>query len=620
LRQQVSRVMEGRMLALAFSAAIAGIDAHVVRVETDSAAGIPHFAIVGLPDRALNESRERIRAALVNSGFGFPPGRLLANLAPADMRKAGVGFDLAIALALLATDEQLASGALADFVACGELALDGSLRAVPGVLAMTLAAKRAGFGRILVPEANLAEAALVDGIDVYAVPTLCDAVAVALGHGAKFRRRGTTVLDAGDRATCGDFADVKGQTVAKRALEIAAAGGHNVVLVGPPGCGKTMLARRLPSILPAMTTAEALDVTKVYSVAGLLGARPRVISTRPFRAPHHTASRASLVGGGTQPRPGEKLATANDALRHDLLQRRTRFARVRKRSFSAFLPQLRNVRDAITWRRSGMGRRRREQRETIAADLSHADLLADLTLDVHVVGRTVGATAHAPPSEGFHHRERDEVLRRQRSGTLVRRQRRQMDERGIRRDRIASDELRESGRGDGAVQLRPVRAVLGFQMPPQPRVEVARDADVPAVFVAPQNVQRPRDLAALPLRPRAGRGAGEDRVEERDEVRAADRVSAPVDGIRRRAEQQRQRLVERLGEDRLHRHAAPADGLERVEHGRPDRPQRGVRVLQDRIRQDEPQPRRDRADLRLLLGVRVPALARDRGVVHVRQA
>ena len=293
------------MLALSFSAAIAGIDAYVVRVETDSAAGTPSFAIVGLPDRALNESRDRIRAALVNSGFGFPPGKLLANLAPADLRKTGVGFDLALALALLATDEQLPSGPLGEYVACGELALDGSLRAVPGVLAMTLAAKRAGFVRILVPEANLAEAALVDGIDVYAVPTLCDAVAVVLGHGAKFRRRGTTVLDANERGASGDFADVKGQVLAKRALEIAAAGGHNVVLVGPPGCGKTMLARRLPSILPAMTTAEALDVTKVYSVAGLLGPRPRVIAARPFRAPHHTASRVSLVGGGSMPRPGE---------------------------------------------------------------------------------------------------------------------------------------------------------------------------------------------------------------------------------------------------------------------------------------------------------------------------
>jgi magnesium chelatase family protein len=297
--------MGKRMLALAFSAAIAGIDAYVVRVETDSAAGTPAFAIIGLPDRALNESRDRIRAAIANSGFGFPPGKLLANLAPADLRKTGSGFDLAIALALLATDEQLAGAALRGYVACGELALDGTLRAVPGVLAMTLAAKRAGFARILVPEANRDEAALIDGIEVYAVPTFADAVAVVLGHGDKFRRRGVTLLDEGDRNAGGDFADVRGQTLAKRALEIAAAGGHNVVLVGPPGCGKTMLARRLPSILPAMTTAEALDVTQVYSVAGLLGARPHVIASRPFRAPHHTASRVSLVGGGSQPRPGE---------------------------------------------------------------------------------------------------------------------------------------------------------------------------------------------------------------------------------------------------------------------------------------------------------------------------
>ncbi|MBV9440608.1 MAG: YifB family Mg chelatase-like AAA ATPase [Candidatus Eremiobacteraeota bacterium] len=293
------------MLALAFSAAVAGCDAHVVRVETDSAPGVPHFAIVGLPDRALNESRERVRAAIVNSGFGFPPGRLLVNLAPADMRKEGVAFDLAIALALLATDEQIAGAALRGYVVCGELALDGTLRAVPGVLAMVLAARRADFAQVIVAEANADEAALVEGIDIYAVPTLGDAVATVLGHGAKFRRRGTTVIDEPPHDAVGDFADVRGQRLAKRALEIAAAGGHNVVLVGPPGCGKTMLARRVPSILPRMNAAEALEVTKIYSIAGLLGTCPRVVATRPFRAPHHTASRVSLVGGGATPRPGE---------------------------------------------------------------------------------------------------------------------------------------------------------------------------------------------------------------------------------------------------------------------------------------------------------------------------
>jgi magnesium chelatase family protein len=283
-----------------------GIDGYVVRIETDSSPGVPAFAIIGLPDRALNESRERVRAAIINSGFGFPPGRLLVNLAPADIRKEGPGFDLPIALALLATDEQLDHAALREYVSLGELALDGTLRPIPGLLPMMIAIKNSGFTNVIVPEANVAEATLVGGLDIYAVPTLADAVATVIGHGAKFRHR-TPPPSAQIQAVhdTGDFADVRGQAVAKRALEIAGAGGHNAVLVGPPGCGKTMLARRVPSILPPMTMGEALDVTKIYSVAGLLGNAPRIVDTRPFRAPHHTASQVALVGGGSHPKPGE---------------------------------------------------------------------------------------------------------------------------------------------------------------------------------------------------------------------------------------------------------------------------------------------------------------------------
>jgi magnesium chelatase family protein len=284
-----------------------GIDGYVVRIETDSSPGVPAFAIIGLPDRALNESRERVRAAIINSGFGFPPGRLLVNLAPADIRKEGPGFDLPIALALLATDEQIDGPALSNFLSLGELALDGSIRSVPGLLAMMIAAKNAGFLNVIVPEANAAEAALITGLEIYAVPTLADAVAVVLGHGMKFRRAAAPPprMARGTLPGAGDFGDVRGQRIAKRALEIAAAGGHNAVLVGPPGCGKTMLARRVPSILPAMSLSESLDVTKIYSVAGALGTTPHIVTTRPFRAPHHTISHIALVGGGTHPKPGE---------------------------------------------------------------------------------------------------------------------------------------------------------------------------------------------------------------------------------------------------------------------------------------------------------------------------
>jgi len=290
-----------------------GVEGLIVRVETHAAAGTPSLTIIGLPDRSLHESRDRVRAALANAGFAMPPGRLLVNLAPAHVRKEGPGFDLAIALGLLAADGQVPAEAVGRFVALAELALDGDLRPVPGVLPMAIAAKRAGLRAVIVAAAQRDEATLVDGIDVYAVGSLADAIAVVLGNGGKFRVGRRSGGDEPERAD--DFADVRGQVPAKRALEIAAAGGHNVLLVGPPGCGKTMLAQRMPSILPPMTPDESLDVTAVYSIAGLLGTAPRIVRTRPFRAPHHTISRIALVGGGAlQPRPGEVTLASRGVL------------------------------------------------------------------------------------------------------------------------------------------------------------------------------------------------------------------------------------------------------------------------------------------------------------------
>ncbi|MEC4815886.1 MAG: YifB family Mg chelatase-like AAA ATPase [Scytonema sp. PMC 1069.18] len=294
------------MLARVWSASIVGIEAVKVGVEVDVSGGLPGIVLLGLPDAAVLEAKERVKAALKNAGFAFPIRKIVINLTPADLRKEGACFDLPISVGILAASEQVSPELLGDYLFLGEVSLDGSLRSVAGVLPIAATACKMGITGLVVPADNAQEAALVEGLEVYGFHSLVE-VTHFLNNPKRYK---PVVLDNSVKTSNitslqADLQEVKGQAHARRALEIAAAGGHNLIFVGPPGSGKTMLARRLPGILPGLTFSEALEVTRIYSVAGLLKNRGSLVRDRPWRSPHHSASGPSLVGGGGFPRPGE---------------------------------------------------------------------------------------------------------------------------------------------------------------------------------------------------------------------------------------------------------------------------------------------------------------------------
>lgn len=303
------------MLAKFYSAAVYGVEAYEIEVEVNDGQGKVETVVVGLPDTAVKESRDRVTTALANSGFRKPRGRLTINLAPADIKKEGPSFDLPIALGLIAISQEVDASPFRDFSFVGELALDGSVRPVKGVLPIALEARRRGKRGLFVPAANAAEAAMVRDIDIYGIGNLRQTFEFLQGNQPLLPTRGDlTNFFSSHRNYDVDFADVKGQSHVKRAIEVAVAGGHNILMIGPPGSGKSMLSKRIPTIIPAMTLEEAIDTTKIHSIAGLLNGQTSFVSTRPFRSPHHTISDIGLLGGGTFPNPGEVSIAHNGVL------------------------------------------------------------------------------------------------------------------------------------------------------------------------------------------------------------------------------------------------------------------------------------------------------------------
>lgn len=303
------------MISKINSTSLNGIDGYIVNVETDISSGLPGFDIVGLPDAAVKESKERIRAAIKNTGLTMPSKRITVNLAPADIKKEGAHFDLPIALGILAASQQFSLPDRGEYIFLGELSLDGELRHVNGVLPMVISAFQQGIKNVFLPAENAREAAVISGTNVYGAKSLAEILRHFTGQEAiKPVEIDVEKLFDGTHSTKYDFADVKGQAYVKRALEVAAAGGHNLLMIGPPGSGKTMIAQRIPSILPDMSFDEALEVTKIHSISGALPENSPIITERPFRHPHHTISSVGLSGGGAHPKPGEISLSHNGVL------------------------------------------------------------------------------------------------------------------------------------------------------------------------------------------------------------------------------------------------------------------------------------------------------------------